>query len=65
MFLRSSGGGFLSIAGFSVSPAGEVAFALVGGGGFVFSEGIFAASCTFGGGVAVLSGGDFCGSLWA
>src|SRR5207249_8229047 len=64
MFAVSKGGGFLSSAVGVVTSPCVCATGLVGGGGF-FSDGILPTFCTFGGGVAVARGGDFCGSVWA
>src|SRR5438105_4966240 len=62
MLAMSKGGAFLSSGvGVVISPC-VCATGLVGGGG-LFSAGIFPAVWTFGGGVAVASGGDFCGSV--
>src|SRR5437870_7706237 len=64
MFAVSKGGAFLSSGvGVVISPC-VCATGLVGGGGF-FSAGILPAVWTFGGGVAVARGGDFCGSVCA
>src|SRR5205823_12424232 len=57
-------GGFLSSGvGLVISPC-VCATGLVSGGG-LFSAGILPAVWTFGGGVTVASGGDFCGSVCA
>src|SRR2546430_16543856 len=63
MLRVSKGGcGFLSSGvGVVISPC-VCATGLVSGGG-LFSAGILPAVWTFGGGVAVANGGDFCGSV--
>src|SRR4029077_1907174 len=62
--VSKGGGGFLSSgAGVVISPC-VCATGLVSGGG-LFSAGILPAVWTFGGGVAVANGGDFCGSVCA
>src|SRR5258707_15568535 len=62
--VSKGGGGFLSAGvGLVISPC-VCATGLVSGGG-LFSAGILSAVWTFGGGVTVASGGDFCGSGWA
>src|SRR2546430_17439825 len=65
MLRVSKGGcGFLSSGvGVVISPC-VCATGLVSGGG-LFSAGILPAVWTFGGGVTVASGGDFCGSVCA
>src|SRR5258707_1735066 len=60
---KGSGGFLSSGAGLVISPC-VCATGLVSGGG-LFSAGILPAVWTFGGGVAVASGGAFCGSGFA
>src|SRR5258707_10435295 len=60
---KGSGGFLSSGVGLVISPC-VCATGLVSGGG-LFSAGILPAVWTFGGGVAVANGGDFCGSVCA
>src|SRR5438552_19114110 len=62
MLAMSKGGAFLSSGVGVVVPPCVCAAGLVGGGGLL-SAGIFPAVRTLGAGVAVASGGDFCGSV--
>src|SRR5438105_11475639 len=62
--VSKGGGGFLSSGVRLVISPCVCATGLVSGGG-LFSAGILPAVWTFGGGVAVASGGDFCGSVCA
>ena len=64
MLAMSKGGGFFSSGVGVVVSSSVCATGLVGAGG-LFSAGIFPAVWTFGGGVTVASGGDFCGSVCA
>src|SRR2546430_9206507 len=68
MFLRSSGGGFLSTCGFADASA-EVFGAMAGlwpaAGGGLCSTGFFAGSLTVGGLSASLAAGDLFGSVCA
>src|SRR5438477_12992678 len=64
MLAVSKGGAFLSSGVGVVTSPCVCATGLVGGGG-LFSAGILPAVWTFGGGVTVASGGDFCGSVCA
>src|SRR5437870_12438406 len=62
--VSKGGGGFLSSGVRLVISPCVCATGVVSGGG-LFSAGILPAVWTFGGGVAVASGGDFCGSVCA
>src|SRR5947208_16914802 len=61
MFAVSNGGSSFGTAGGLAGSPSDCGTGLVGGGG-TLSAGIFPGSWTFGGGVAVASGGDLTGS---